>query len=142
MNWRILLIGFNFINFYATCINVLISWIQSSQFLFALCQSSLENIAFPGWNSDWGVDISIDISNSQMVWVNIWLASNNNWVELAELILLSWINWILNLWSPSLLSGLIEGLTGSSQCSLLILESLLRSSHCHFTVSLSIGSTI
>ena len=133
------------INYLIACLSMFCipyeKYMTHSQLLDSRSKRSLENIAFPSRNSCWTSNISIDISNCQMIWINIWLSSNNNWIHLAKLVQLARINWILHLRAPSLLAWLIECLTGSSQRGLSILEGLLRSSHDNFLISTSINSS-
>ena len=123
----------------------MLGWLQMfsiSQFFNTGGQLAFEDIAFPCWDRCWVMDIAINISNSQMVWVNVWSTSDNNWVQLTELVQLPRVNWILHLGSPTFLSWLVECLTCSSQNSFFIIESLLWSSHCIVSIVITVSSSI
>ena len=113
-----------------------------SHFLNTGGQISFEDIAFPCWDSCWVMDIAINVSNSQVIWINVWSTSDNNWVQLTELVKLSRVDWILHLRSPTFLSWLVECLTCSSQNLVFIIESLLRSSHSIICIQRTVSSTI
>ena len=88
------------------------------------------------------MDISVDVSDCQVVWINIRPASHDNWIYLAELVFLSRINWVLNLGAPSVLTFLIESLASSSEGCLWIVKSLPWSSELNIDVTSSVCTSI
>ena len=45
-----------------------------------------KHLAFPGWEGNLIIKISITVSNSEVVWIDILLSSKDNWTFLVELV--------------------------------------------------------
>ena len=89
----------------------ILSWLNfiwNSLFLLHLpsdfSQSVFEHVILPGWNCNWAVDISINIPDCKMIWINVCSASHNDWTVLIKLVFLSWRNWILDRCAPASLT--------------------------------------
>ena len=96
-------------------------------------------MALPGWNEGLIFEISIDVSNSQMVWVHVQVPSYDDWTFLVVLVRLSAHDWVLYLRSVSNSSWNCLSIACSSQVGFSTHERFACPTHLYLTVLLSIS---
>ena len=99
-----------------------------------------DHVTLPCGNQSLIFDIAIDVSNGQMVWVNVHVSSHDDWTLLVVLVWLFAQYWVLHLGSVPNSSGHSLSEAGSSHVGLRAHERFARSTHLYFTVLLSIST--